>query len=435
MPINPLATYAEVLRLPGTFAFTTAGFFARLPLATVGLGLILFISNDTGSYAFAGFLQALFAITSAVMALFSSRLADRLGQRALLIPLPFIYTSALIIFVYAVNADWSRLIQSALVIIAGATFPSFGSFVRARWAFATRSNPKLLRPAFALESILDELIFTIGPLLAVTLAFNVGFPAPIIFGGVLTLLGALALATLHSSAPPAEPTRTFTQQQKSAFRYEGVIRLVAATTGIGILFGSFDVAVVAFTANKGTPELAGLTLSLWAFGSMIGGILFGSRHLHMPLHNQLLYTSLGMTVIALPIPFLSSTPILILVAFLSGFAIAPTLISAFSLSERLVPPNLLTEGLTWTNSGLALGFAFGASFSGFLVDQFGIAWAFSLGVAGAALTLVISMISQQQWQRGSAGRPLPAPAAALNPDPIPGPGPGGFIDDPDHNSI
>jgi predicted MFS family arabinose efflux permease len=433
MPINPLASYTQVLRLPGAFAFSSAGFFARLPLATVGLGLILFVSNSSGSYAFAGFLQALFAITSAVMAVLTSRLADRLGQRTLLIPLPFIYTSSLITFVYSVNLGWSRIIQSGLVIIAGATFPSFGSFIRARWAFVTRSNPLLLRPAFALESILDELIFTIGPLLAVTLAFNIGLPAPIIFGGVLTLVGALALASLQSTAPPPEPRRTDVHQHQSVFRYQGVIRLVAATTGIGILFGSFDVAVVAFTASRGTPELAGVTLSLWAFGSMIGGILFGSRQLHMSLHRQLLFTSLGMTVIALPIPFLNSSSILMLVAFLSGFAIAPTLISAFSLSERLVPPNLLTEGLTWTNSGLALGFAFGASFSGYLVDRFGTPWAFSLGVAGAALTLGISVLSQQQWQQGSSGRPLPKPAAALNPDPIPGPGPGGFTDDPNQD--
>jgi predicted MFS family arabinose efflux permease len=326
---------------------------------------------------------------------------------------------------------WPRYIQSGLVVIAGATFPSFGSFIRARWAFVTRSRENLLRPAFALESILDELIFAIGPVLAVTLAFNIGFPAPIIFGGIFTLIGALVLASLRNSAPPPEPTRVTLHRQKSAFRYKGVLLLVAATTGIGILFGSFDVAVVAFTANNGSPELAGVTLSLWAFGSMIGGILFGSRHLHMPLPRQLLFTSLGMTVIALPIPFLSSNPMLILVAFLSGFAIAPTLISAFSLSERLVPPHLLTEGLTWTNSGLALGFAFGASLSGYLVDRFGTPWAFSLGVAGAAMTLVVSLVSQSPWLRGSAGRPLPVPGAALNPDPIPGPGPGGFVDDPD----
>ena len=88
MLTNPLGPFIEVLRIPGALAFSSAGFIARLPLATVGLGLILFVSNDTGSYAYAGFLQALFAITSAVAALFTSRLADRIGQRPLLVILP-----------------------------------------------------------------------------------------------------------------------------------------------------------------------------------------------------------------------------------------------------------------------------------------------------------------------------------------------------------
>jgi predicted MFS family arabinose efflux permease len=167
---------------------------------------------------------------------------------------------------------------------------------------------------------------------------------------------------------------------------------------------------------------------------MIGGILFGSRHINVPLPQQLLYTSLFMFVIALPIPFLNSIPLLTLAAFLSGFAIAPTLISAFSLAERLVPPRLLTEGLTWANSGLALGFAAGASLGGYLIDTVGTDWAFGMGVVGAAFTLVVSTASRGLWERNSADRPLPDPAIVLNADPIPGPTAGGFVDDPQRKS-
>lgn len=430
MLTNPLKPFAHVLRIPGATAFSSAGFVARLPLATVSLGLILYVSNDTGSYAYAGFLQALFAITSAVAALFTSRLADRIGQRPLLLVLPFIYSSALVVFVASVQMSWARWIQSLLIVIAGATFPSFGSFVRARWAYVTDRHVSQLRTAFALESIIDELIFAIGPMLATTLAFTLGFPSPLIVGAGLTLVGGLLLASLKSTTPPAHARQPHTDHHQGALRHAGVLTLVIATTGVGVLFGTFDVAVVAFTAMAGEPQLAGVILSLWALGSMIGGILFGSRQLRMSLPNQMAITSFFMFAIAAPIPFLGSTPLLALAAFLSGSAIAPTLISAFSLAERLVPPRLLTEGLTWANSGLALGFAGGASVGGYLVDTVGTGWAFALGVLGSAFTLTVSLTSRNLWEKNSAERPLPDPAIVLNPDPIPGPTAGGFVDDP-----
>jgi MFS family permease len=430
MLTNPLRPFVHVLRIPGAAAFSSAGFIARLPLATVSLGLILYISNDTGSYAYAGFLQALFAITSAVAALFTSRLADRIGQRPLLVILPFIYSFALVAFVASVHMQWARWAQALLIVLAGATFPSFGSFVRARWAYVTDREVVELRTAFALESIIDELIFAIGPMLATTLAFTLGFPSPLIVGAVLTLVGGLLLATLTKSTPPVHTSAPTSHNQKGALRQPGLLTLVVATTGIGVLFGTFDVAVVAFTAIAGSPQLAGLILSLWALGSMIGGILFGSRHIKMALPSQMVATSLFMFGIAAPIPFLPSTGLLAMAAFLSGFAIAPTLISAFSLAERLVPPQLLTEGLTWANSGLALGFAGGASLGGYLVDTVGTGWAFALGVLGAGFTLLVSLTSKSIWERNSAQRSLPEPAIVLNPDPIPGPTAGGFIDDP-----
>lgn len=429
MAMRIFSPYQVALGLPGARSFTFAAFIARLPLAMVGLGIVLYVSNNTGSYGYAGFLQAAFAVTSAVAALISSRIADQYGQRAILIPLPIVYSASLVMFVGAVTYDYARWIQVFLIVIAGATFPSFGSFVRTRWVYATREIPELLRSAFAWESILDELVFTVGPLLAASLAFGIALPAPILLGAFLSLAGALYFATLKSSEPPAHGPRLKTSR-KSAIAHRGLPALVFTMVGVGVLFGSFDVAVVAFTAAAGSPSSAGLVLAVWALGSMVGGILFGSRHLSVSLPKQVLITSTTMTFIALPIPFITGIPLLTVVAFFSGFAIAPTLISSFSLSERLVPSSLLTEGLTWANSGLAGGFALGASVGGLLVDQRGIGVAFTLGVAGAALSMIMSLISLRSWSLASAGRDLPPPGLALNPDPLPGPTPGAFIDNP-----
>jgi MFS family permease len=121
-------------------------------------------------------------------------------------------------------------------------------------------------------------------------------------------------------------------------------------------------------------------------------------------------------------------------ATLSGFAIAPTLICTFSLTQRLVPSKLLTEGLTWTNSGLAAGFALGASLSGILVDRLGTAYAFGLGSLGATLAMALALLAQTRWSAAINSRrndPASTISVSLNQDPIPGPAPGAFLPERD----
>jgi MFS family permease len=425
--------YAEALRLRGAAKFSGAGFIARIPLAMVGLGILLYISDTTGSYAFAGFMQASFTLTAALAAVISSRMSDRYGQRIVLIILPSIFSVTLFIFVYAVSNEFSRFWQTVLVVIAGATFPSFGSFVRTRWALLTNKDERLLHSAFAWESILDELIFTIGPLVAVALAFSVSYASPILVGAVITLAGALLLASLGGSSPPPF-TRSEHKSEGSALRFKGMTSTILVALGIGALFGTFEVAVVAFMQEAGTPQLTGITLALWAVSSMVGGLIYGSRHLDTPLPRQMAYTTIALTIIVLPLALISSPALLIMAAALSGFAIAPTLICTFSLTQRLVPSKLLTEGLTWTNSGLAAGFALGASLSGILVDRLGTAYAFGLGSLGATLAMALALLAQTRWSAAINSRrndPASTISVSLNQDPIPGPAPGAFLPERD----
>ena len=433
MSNSVIGPYRDALSIHGAAKFSAAGFLARLPIALIGFGVLLYISNTTGSYSFAGFLQAVFIITTALAAVISSRISDRYGQRIILLTLPSVFSLALFLFVYAVSYELSRVIQTILVMIAGATFPSFGSLVRTRWTYVTGQKERLLHSAFAWESILDEVMFTIGPVLAVALAFNVSFASPILVGAIITLVGSLLLAGLSESAPPPAP-RNEHAGQGSAIRSPGMIATVFVALGLGTLFGTMDVSVVAFMQEAGVPQLAGLPLALFALCSMIGGFVYGSRHFQAPLSRQLTYTTLITMVVVLPLPFIGSAPVLIAAIAISGFAVAPTLIVTFSLAQRLTPARLLTEGLTWTNSGLAAGFALGASFSGFLVDRFGTEVAFGLALTGSAVGLASVLFARNSWNRAIALRgtePTHAAPITLNQDPIAGPAPGAFMDNRD----
>lgn len=427
-----LGIYREALRLPGAAAFSAAGFFSRLPIAIIGLGIILMVSLRTGSYAFAGLLSASFALMAAVGAIVTSRWTDRVGQSRTLPLLVTSHSVALVLFVAAVMTDQPALLQVLAALIAGFLQSATGSFVRARWV-AIAPTTQILRTAFAWESILDEMIFTFGPLIASVLALYVGISTPLLVAAVIVFVGGWSLALQKSTEPPMHPRNSPEADDdagkgKSAIFQIGMPQLVLAAVGGGALFGSYDVAVVAFTEQREQAGMAGVVLALWASGSLVGGLFFGGRRWPYSLPRLLIMTSLAQMIVVFPAWMLRSVPALLLASFIAGIAVAPTLISLFSLAERLVPPRQLTEGLTWANSALALGFALGSSMGGLLIDSVGTSAAFLLAWGGTFLTFVVAVFARSTFHRGASGRAAPTPVSNPIEEPIPGATSTAFID-------
>ena len=108
-----LRAYRSALSLPGTFRFSSTGFLARLPIAMVGLGIVLLVSETTGSYAAAGALSAAFQLPAALGAVVTSRWTDRLGQSRTLPWLGGLSASFLVAFVVSVQLGAPVLVVGA----------------------------------------------------------------------------------------------------------------------------------------------------------------------------------------------------------------------------------------------------------------------------------------------------------------------------------
>jgi predicted MFS family arabinose efflux permease len=165
---------------------------------------------------------------------------------------------------------------------------------------------------------------------------------------------------------------------------------------------------------------------MWALTSMFGGLWFGSRHFRAPLSRQLVVITGSLTVALAITPFLNSLTTLTLATVISGALVAPLLITIFSLAERLVPNAQLTEGLTFINSGLTVGFSLGVAAGGYLIDVSGAGLGFALGVGAAAAAFLVAVTGQRRVQRSVRADGVIPPTSALNTEPIPGPAPGGF---------
>ena len=100
-----LGPYRAVLSTPGAPAFEAAGFLARLPISTIGLGIVLLVSTRTGSYALAGTVSASAIVAQAGAAPLMARWIDRVGQARVLVPVFAGFAVAIVAMVAAVEAD------------------------------------------------------------------------------------------------------------------------------------------------------------------------------------------------------------------------------------------------------------------------------------------------------------------------------------------
>jgi MFS family permease len=385
--VDVLKTYRSLLSIPHARAFVLAGFVARLSISMRALGVVLMVSSLTGSYGLAGAVAAAALLGEAVAAPRLGRLVDRYGQRRTLLmslTVHSIGTLALVISAQLSAPNWMLLATAAL---SGAAALQVGSLVRARWS-ALVGGSSALEAAFALESTLDELIFVLGPVLVTALALGVAPGAGLLGALVLTIVGSLALALQRRTEPAPAGVRD--QSERSAISTPGLRVLVATFVAAGAIFGTLDVAMVAFAGQVGAPAAAGPLLALVAAGSLLAGLAYGTRGWRWPLEKRFVASVIVLWGGTVPLVFVPSVALMAPAATLAGVAIAPTLIAGFTLVQKLVPSGALTEGLNWTITALGVGAAVGTWTAGIIADSAGGRIAFLVAVFAGGTAVIMA---------------------------------------------
>ncbi|MFG1615532.1 MFS transporter [Nonomuraea wenchangensis] len=372
---------------PGIKGFVLAGFAGRMPMSMLGIGVVLLISGVTGSYATAGGVAAASNLAFAIGAPMSGRLMDRFGQSRVIPPFAVVNAlalAALMICAFLGLPDWT-LYLSGLVV--GGTSLSVGSLVRARWS-AIHGGSARLHTAFAFESVVDEVVFVTGPALVTLLATRFNPYMGLVVALVFMLSGCLALAAQRRTQPPVSEVRA---AGGTPILIPGIALLSCVYVAMGAVFGSVDLVTVAFAEEQGVKGAAGLLLASFAGGSMVSGLWFGSRHWKISLRGRFVRALMVFALGLLPISFIENAWVMAAALFLAGFAISPTLITGFSLVERLAPPSLLTEGMAWISTALGIGVAIGAWAGGHLTEAAGASAAYVVAPGAAVLALVVGI--------------------------------------------
>ena len=98
--------YLHVLRTPHAVPMVVAAFIGRLPLSMVGLGSVLLVQAETGSYGLGGAVAAVGAVATAAAGPVIGRLADTLAQRRVLLAVVAVFVGAGVVFLFSVREDW-----------------------------------------------------------------------------------------------------------------------------------------------------------------------------------------------------------------------------------------------------------------------------------------------------------------------------------------
>jgi MFS family permease len=384
--------YLQVLRTPHALPMVLAAFVGRLPLSMVGLGCVLLVAAETGSYGLGGAVAAVGAVTTAVAGPFIGRLSDAHGQRRVLLPVLAVFVASGSLFLVAVRQDWPLVLVFATAGLAGACLPPVSSMIRVRWTHLLRGSHRL-PTALAMESVVDELVFVLGPVLVTILSTTGHATAGLVTAFVLATVGSLLFAAQRRTEPA--PTAHEHRPASSAMRCDGLKVLFVVAAAVGTVLGTLQISLVAFADEVGEKPMSGVLIAGLAVGSMISGIGWGAVHWRLPLRHRLAGVLVLLTLLSAPLLLVRDVWLMVPFVVLTGIAVSPVLISAFTLAELLVPRAAVTEAFTWIGTALALGVAVGASLSGKIVDVSGANAALAVALVAAAIAVVVVSLCQR----------------------------------------
>ncbi|WP_083661448.1 MFS transporter [Actinophytocola xanthii] len=404
-----LSDYRAALTAPGAGWPVIASLLARMPIAMIGLSLLLYVQRETGSFAVAGAMSAGTLVGVAVGAVIQGRVMDRLGPTRPLLVTVALFVVTVTVAVLAVEHRQPAVVLVVLGAAVGLTEPMVGAASRALWVHLVPAGP-IRHAAYAYEAISLEVFFILGPALAGVLVAAPWAGTGVVLAAVCMVLGSTGFA-LTRAVRAVGPTRAATDALLGALAYPGMRTVALAALGFGVTVGFVEVAVPAAATNAGHAPLGGLMLALWSLTSVAFGLFYATRPWPRPMHLRLPALLAMFALLVAPLAIPTSLLGLSLALLVAGIWITPQSTMHSTAIELVTPSGAATEAFGWVVTAVTLGLAIGHSTSGYLVDHVGVPASFLVG-SGAGLLIAFVV-----WLRRGTVAEQPVDEAARLPVP------------------
>ncbi len=398
-----LTSYKRLFAVPGGWRFSFAGFILRMPISMLYLAIVLFVVAETDSYALAGALSMMASVVLAIATPLWSRAADQFGQNRILSITAPVHIMFLGLFVYLVKSDAPTWSWFLCVIIFEAFVIGSGQMVRRRWIHAIGDDRKLIDTAYSFEAMVDEVIFTTGPVVA-TLIASFFFPEAAIFAAMgFLIVGSLFFLSQKRTQPPAHP-REPGDDHTLLIRDRFIQALFIPMMMVGSFFSATGLVIVGYSDEFGVREYSGFFVAIWSFSSGISAFISGSIHWKMNEARRFVYSVIALVILTVPIflaaqIFEGNLFVMAVALFINGLAIAPLLTAGLSVAERSVSEKRTTEVLAWAIAALNLGGAIPTAITGYIIDTYGSTVAFIVPLACISIALLSLLPFLRLWKQ------------------------------------
>ncbi len=412
--MSTLASYRRLFGLVGT-PYVLVAFIARLPLAMSQLGTLLLVAGATGSYGLGGLAAGALAVANAIGAPFAGSLADRVGQRRVVLAQSLAGAASLVLLVALVHGGASNQVVIAAAALAGLTMPQVGPLARVRWRPITAGSGadqrKLVDVAFSYEGAADEASFAIGPALV-----GLGVVAVSPGGALLFAATLLAVFGVLFALHPTARVRASAGVSAAAGRLltPVLMVLIVAQLLVGTLFGATQTGTTVLATGVGHPGYAGLVHATLGIGSAIAGLATAFIPERIGVERRIMVAAGALLVLSLPLLLVESLVGLSAVVAVLGCAVAPFMIGVFTLAERVVNPARVATAMTILASATGVGYALGSTAAGRLADHYDYPAAFCVTVVAMAGAVLLTATSQGLLRRAQHGAAVDPVVSAIS---------------------
>jgi len=405
-------SYRSVLAIPAARHALLLGFFIRVPMFAGGVILTLHVVDRLHrSYGAAGLVTTAATVAIAVSGPWRGGLLDRLGLRRVVLPSLLVQAVC-----WSVAPFLGYLPLIVLAAVAGLfVVPTF-SIIRQVLINAVPDERR--RTALSLDSVATELSFMAGPALGVWAAVVWNTAWAILAFEWLSILAGAVLWVVNPALRPARTSEDGSPEvalpRREWFSLAVAAVLGAAGASTVVLSGS-DVSIIAALRSMGAQPHLGWVLALWAFGSIVGGLLYGAWRSSV----SVFWLLGGLALVTAPVALASGLPWFVALLLVSGVFCAPTITATVDHLSRIVPERARGEAMGWHGSSMTAGSALGAPLAGFAVDRGGWQWGF-LAVAGAGLLVAVlggaaTSLRRRRRRSGAPARRGPVDPGVVDP--------------------
>ena len=396
-------TYRELFSTPGVLRVVASAAIAGTGALARPVAIVIFAREQTGSFASAGVVLAGLTVGSLLSAPLRGRQLDRRGFAGPLLSLAITSSVATVLLIVAGHAGAPTAVLAAIAMVAGLTTPPVGAALRSLWRELLGDSADLRR-AYALVTMVNEISFFAGPLVA---GVAIGIASPTAAMVVAALM--LALGTVSFALAPASRRMTPREQQDglgAPLRRPGVRTVLLTALGFGAVFGTLDVALPAFAVEHGSTGGGGLLLASLSPGIVLGGYLYGRRGgEHRPGQEYAWLCALGALGL---VPLLLGGSILVMIPLvaLAGAAFAPVTTCQWALIDVVSPPGTAVETTTWLSSVYLVGSIAGTTTAGVLAEHAAPKSGFLAAIAAGCVAFAIAAARRRTLDQAASSSPV-----------------------------